>query len=165
MHLNLSEIINIPGKSVEFDFEMVISDLQFDGVERFDGPCHVVGSVQNHAGILELLADVSCNMDCICDRCLTEFHKALELKIIAVLSADEANIDNPEFYYVDNGSIDLDEIVRTELVLNMDQRFLCREDCKGICPKCGANLNDGPCDCKKEIDPRLAILGKLLGNE
>ena len=165
MHLNLSEIINIPGSGVDFDYEVDVSHLHFDGVERFLRPCHVVGEVKNHAGIIELTADVSCDMNCICDRCLTEFHKALQVNINSVLSADEADVDNPDVYYIENGGIDLDEIVITEVVLNMDQRFLCREDCKGLCPRCGANLNDGPCDCKKEIDPRLAALQQFLENE
>ena len=46
----------------------------------------------------------------------------------------------------------------------MDTKTLCSEDCKGLCPRCGANLNDGPCGCKREVDPRLAVLAKLLEN-
>ena len=46
----------------------------------------------------------------------------------------------------------------------MDSRFLCREDCKGLCPKCGKDLNDGPCKCGEDQDPRLAVLAQLLEN-
>ena len=57
---------------------------------------------------------------------------------------------------------DLDEILTTAFVLNMDSKLLCRPDCKGLCCRCGKNLNDGPCGCRPEVDPRLAVLGQLL---
>ena len=44
----------------------------------------------------------------------------------------------------------------------MDQKLLCREDCKGLCFRCGKNLNEGPCDCKSEPDSRFAVLQQLL---
>ena len=47
-------------------------------------------------------------------------------------------------------------------MLNLDSKLLCREDCKGLCSRCGKNLNLGPCDCRKEPDPRLAALAQLL---
>ena len=61
-----------------------------------------------------------------------------------------------------NLNIDLDDILTTAVVLNMDSKLLCSEDCKGLCPKCGADLNLGPCDCKPEMDPRLAVLQQFL---
>ena len=57
---------------------------------------------------------------------------------------------------------DLEDIVRTVFVLNLDSKLLCKEDCKGLCPQCGKNLNDGPCNCRKELDPRFAALKQLL---
>ena len=57
----------------------------------------------------------------------------------------------------------LDEILIPELLLDMEMTVLCREDCKGLCPKCGKNLNDGDCGCdRREIDPRLAVLQEFL---
>jgi uncharacterized protein len=47
-------------------------------------------------------------------------------------------------------------------VLNMDSRLICSEDCKGVCPRCGKDLNQGSCSCEKEVDPRLAALKQLL---
>ena len=44
----------------------------------------------------------------------------------------------------------------------MDSKLLCSEDCQGLCPRCGADLNEGPCQCKPEIDPRLAVLQQFL---
>ena len=47
----------------------------------------------------------------------------------------------------------------------METKFLCSEDCKGLCPRCGKNLNLGPCGCRKEPDPRFAVLEQLLDKE
>ena len=53
-------------------------------------------------------------------------------------------------------------IITTAFVLNMVSKFLCSSNCKGLCASCGKNVNEGPCDCKPEPDPRLAVLGQLL---
>ena len=62
----------------------------------------------------------------------------------------------------DKLSAELDEILTTAFVLNMDSKLLCKPDCKGLCFRCGKNLNEGDCDCRPETDPRLAVLGQLL---
>ena len=60
--------------------------------------------------------------------------------------------------------MDVGDLARTAFILGMDTKTLCSEDCKGLCPRCGADLNLGPCGCGKEADPRLAVLAKLLEN-
>ena len=58
--------------------------------------------------------------------------------------------------------LDLDALAEEDVVLNLPSKVLCKDDCKGLCPQCGKNLNDGPCDCKEPVDPRLAGLLELL---
>ena len=70
--------------------------------------------------------------------------------------------ENDEIILLENGTVDLDEIFSTACILAMDGKHLCSEDCKGLCPTCGKDLNEGPCGCGKELDPRLAVLAKLL---
>ena len=72
------------------------------------------------------------------------------------------NDDNDEYIVVEDNVLDLTELVCEDIILSLPTRFLCREDCKGICSKCGKNLNEGKCDCKKDIDPRMAALLELL---
>ena len=68
-----------------------------------------------------------------------------------------------EYAVIENGGLALDELVREELLLCFPTRFLCSPDCPGLCPKCGKPLRLGDCGCpKREPDPRLAVLGKLL---
>ena len=79
-----------------------------------------------------------------------------------VILALEDTDDNPEIYVLDGYGIDAEEVMATGFILDMETKFLCREDCMGICPKCGKDLNEGPCDCRKEVDPRFAVLEQLL---
>jgi uncharacterized protein len=58
----------------------------------------------------------------------------------------------------------LDEIVTEDVFLNLPAKFLCSDDCKGMCFKCGKDLNSGSCSCEKDIDPRLEALKQLLDN-
>ena len=82
----------------------------------------------------------------------------------AVLVSELANEDSEDewVFPLEADTADLDDIVRTIFVLNMDSKLLCKEDCAGLCCKCGKNLNEGPCTCQKELDPRFAALKQLL---
>jgi uncharacterized protein len=71
-----------------------------------------------------------------------------------------------EFHVNDDAALDLAPLVRAEVLMNTDERVLCRPDCKGLCPECGANRNHVACTCaENQIDPRLAALRKLLDSK
>jgi uncharacterized protein len=100
-----------------------------------------------------------------CDRCARDVDKPVEFPLHAILADQLANDDgeeDPWLFLTEGDCADLDDIVTTTFVLSMDSKFLCQEDCKGLCCRCGKNLNDGPCDCRAEADPRLAVLQQLL---
>jgi uncharacterized protein len=165
MRLNLREIIRIPGRSVPFDYELDLSDLTLGSVKSMKAPLFVSGTVRNTAGVLSLQAEVSADMVCVCARCLRAFDKKIQLHVSASLTDDEGEQDNPDVFVLDGDWLDVDEVIRTAFILSLEQRFFCREDCKGLCVTCGADLNEGPCICKADVDPRLAVLGQLLENE
>jgi len=101
-----------------------------------------------------------------CDRCLEEFEHeiASEFGILYVTDAEDAPSDNPEVQVIspDTNTIDLGEDVRQFVVLSLPQKMLCRDDCAGLCPTCGTNLNRAACTCgHDEIDPRWSGLQKL----
>lgn len=164
MRIDLREIINMPGRSVPFSFELDVSDLDFDSVKEFSGPMKAEGIIRNRAGSLEVEGKLALDMTCVCARCLSEFSKHLDLDLNAYLAEELQDEDDEETYLLDGDFADLGEIAITTLVLSMEQRFLCREDCRGLCSKCGKDLNDGPCGCREDQDPRLAVLGQLLEN-
>lgn len=73
------------------------------------------------------------------------------------------NEDDDSYIQIENYKLDLDELMRADILLELPTKFLCKEDCKGLCPVCGKNLNEGSCDCNlHQIDPRLEVLKKLI---
>ncbi len=161
MILDLREILDKPGYSIPFQYELELEDPEFESA-RVEGPVSVYGTVRNVAGVMLLNADFSARLSCVCDRCAAQFEKELKRSIEVCLADDLQDDEDPDYYPIEGNCCNVDDIITTELVLGMDTRFLCREDCKGLCPGCGADLNKGPCSCKKETDPRLAVLEQLL---
>ena len=164
MLLGLSKIIETPDSELPFRTELDLHDLQFGGSYPVQEPVRAEGSVRNVAGVLVLQATVSTTLHATCDRCAAEFLREVSYPVEAVLTRELEDEDAADewTFLVDNDSADLDEILTTAFVLNMDSKLLCRPDCKGLCFRCGKNLNDGPCGCRPETDPRLAVLGQLL---
>ena len=165
MRLDLSNIINIPGNSKSFDYQPDLGDMDFDCVNGFTEPVRAIGQVKNSAGVLSLEAEISAELDCVCARCLREFSKSVRLHTEVVLVEEAQDEEDPDIYLLDGDYIDLDEVIITEFVLSLDQKILCDEDCKGLCPRCGKDLNDGACDCRPDADPRLAALAQLLDKD
>lgn len=164
MLLNLASIIHTPGGIVPFSFSMDFSQSEFGGAYPAQEPVLISGRVRNEAGVLLLSAEMKTMLHCVCDRCATPFLREYCQKVSAVLVTElchEENEDNWTFL-LQGESADLDDIMNTAFVLNLDSKMLCSPDCKGLCARCGKNLNEGPCGCKKELDPRLAVLGQLL---
>ena len=164
MLLDLSKIIDCPGASVSFSVSLDLSDLQFGSCNPLKAPITAVGTVRNTAGVLMMTGDIDAHLTPVCDRCGTEYEEDITLPLDVVLVTEFADEDHEDerTFPLDGNNADLDEIIRTVFILNMDTKFLCSEDCKGLCFRCGKNLNLGPCECKKEIDPRFAALQQLL---
>jgi uncharacterized protein len=166
MRLNLKDIIHVPGAVLPFQFQLDLSDLEFHGACPVSEPVTVTGQIRNMADALLLEAEVVTTLHLICDRCNKPFIREMRVPIETLLAeelADETHDD--QIVLLDGGEVDLDEVTTTAVVLAMDTKTLCSEDCKGICPGCGADLNVEPCRCKPEPDPRFAKLKKLLQTE
>ncbi len=95
-----------------------------------------------------------------CVRCLEPFHLELEVPMEEMFSFTPAS---DPIYFIDEGWLDLRKPLREQILLALPMHSVCRPDCKGLCPNCGQNWNEGPCNCDADdIDPRLADLRKLL---
>ncbi len=125
----------------------------------------VEGCVRNTADVLELELTARTTLDAVCDRCGKAFPRTRKSRTAACWREELQNEDNDEIVLLEDGEVDVGDLARTAFILGMDTKTLCSEDCKGLCPRCGADLNLGPCSCKKEADPRLAVLAKLLENK
>lgn len=164
MLLGLSKIIDSPGASVPFSTSVDLSDLRYGISCPVSEPVLAQGVVRNTAGVLLMKGSVTTTIHGICDRCAAEFTRDIDFPIDVVLVTELASEENEDewVFPLVGDSADLDDIVRTVFVLNLDSKLLCKEDCKGLCPHCGKNLNDGKCTCEKELDPRLAALRQFL---
>lgn len=165
MKLSLKKIIEVPSGSVPFSFGLDLSDLSFPQIVNMKAPFAARGKVRNAAGALELAGEMDVDMTCICDRCIQPYEVKRTMPVTANLAAELQDEDNPDIFPVSGDEVDLDEVFTTAFVLSMESKFVCSEDCEGICPKCGANLSDGDCHCGDEIDSRLAVLQQLLDGD
>ena len=161
MRLNLSAIIEMPGSSLPFECELETYNVVFPSVSAYPSKPHAEGRIYNEAGILRLEGTLTAEMICVCDRCGEEFESLKEMPLDATI-VEENPEDDPVLFTLEGNELDLSALLSTCFILDMETKFLCREDCKGLCPKCGNNLNLGPCGCWKSLDPRFAVLEQLL---
>ena len=164
MLLGLSKIIDCPGASVPFSTSVDLSDLQYGESYPVSEPVLASGTVRNTAGVLMMTGSIRTCIHGVCDRCAAPFDREIRLPLDVVLVTELADEDHEDerVFPLEGDSADLEDIIRTVFVLNMDSKLLCKEDCKGLCCRCGRNLNEEACTCQKEIDPRLAALKQLL---
>ena len=162
MVIDVRPILHTPGKRLDFRFELDLSGLEFDGRRPVSRPVAVEGEVRNTADLLELDLTAEAALDAVCDRCGKEFPLDKEVTYRCMLAEELQNEESDEIVLLEDGKVDAGELARAAFILGMDSKTLCSEDCKGLCPRCGADLNLGPCSCKKEPDPRLAALASLL---
>lgn len=141
--------------------------LLFDGVV-FPEPVRVEGKVVNMGGYVLLTETAEVTYETGCARCLEPVHGTLAFHVEKPVAEEKgltalSDKENDDYVQVKDGHIDLDAPVRDEMLMGFPVRFFCSEDCKGLCPGCGVNLNKENCRCeKKKADPRFAKLSALL---
>ena len=164
MRLDLAKIIDMPGASTDFHVSLDLSDLQFGTCFPLKTPVEASGTVRNTAGVMMATGVIHARLDAVCDRCGGDFQEDVEYPLDVVLVTELADEDHEDerIFPLEGNEADMDEIIRTVFILNMDTKFLCSDDCLGLCCGCGVNLNHEQCRCKKEIDPRFAALQQLL---
>ena len=163
MLLGLSKIIDCPGQSVSFSVSIDLSDLRFGNCFPVTEEVKAEGVVRNTAGVMVMTGNVTTCLHGVCDRCADSFTRDVDIPLNVVLVTELSNEENEDewVFPLEGDSADLEDIIRTVFVLNLDSKLLCTEDCKGICCRCGKNLNREACSCQKELDPRCAALKQL----
>lgn len=151
---------------IEFDFRL--PPIPVDSAEM-TGDIHAAGTVTDQAGYMHLELTASVDYRAECARCLEPVIGSYSVSLERTAAARESlseklleeNVD--EYAVIENGSLNLDELIREELLLCFPMRFFCSPDCPGLCQICGKPLRLGTCGCpEREPDPRLAVLKTLL---
>jgi len=170
------ELANLEGSKTRLshqysDGEIVLEDTRVQLIS----PPSVVGNVSKTGTVVKVSGQVVARVQLECDRCL----KPIELPIDSAFKVEyvspeeyqsqqdaeltEEDLDLTVFY---GEEIDVDAMVAEEVLLAVPDHRLCKEDCKGICPTCGADRNSGNCACDtEEIDPRWSGLKKLVNGK
>ncbi len=163
-------IPDIPDEGLFVELEEKIS---IDGYS-VSSPVKAQLAVNKTANEVMVTGSVSVELEMECSRCLQDVRQSLELPVSVVyhpaheIGSEKHGLhdDEMDMGFYSGEELDLQELIIEQILLNVQMKPLCREDCKGICPKCGIDLNNGTCACvQKEIDPRLEVLKKLLDKE
>lgn len=162
MNIDLKNLFSGSEERVAVNCKLNFADLPYikDGAS-------VSGEAFSKADVVYLKLNVSFVYDGYCDRCAEPVNQLMQFSIDKILVQSLQNEDDNEETYliVKNSTLNLDELIEEEIILFTPSKILCSDECKGLCPKCGKNLNTEKCDCKKDIDPRMEALLQLLEEE
>ncbi len=170
MVIDVGPLLRGEVKRLDIDYMLTPEPMQD---VSFASDAHVTGTLTDNAGYMRLELCASLKYRAECARCLAPldgvFSLDFERTVVAegVLSEERLGAEDEDEYIVVRGtSLDVDEPLMEELSLSFPTKLVCSEECKGLCPRCGKNLNEGTCDCPaKEIDPRLAILATYFDRD
>lgn len=148
----MPKVSTAKGDKSPFEFSATAQELFEEDLTDFEGDIKIVGEVEDVEGCYVVRGRIECKKSFTCDRCLTQ------------ATANQVHEFEEEFDKSEaiDDLLDVTELLRDVLLASQPMKNLCKADCKGLCPVCGANLNDGDCGCDKFIvDPRLAALEDL----
>lgn len=163
MIIDLKSIFVNENSSLPLDYSLDMSDFEHSGLFPLKKPVSIKGTISNKASLIRFLAQIVFEFSAPCDRCGKPTAAVVKIEVDKILATSIEGEDSDTILLIPDMKLDVDDFIYTETVVNLPMKHLCREDCKGVCSKCGKDLNDGKCDCPtKEIDPRLSVLAQLL---
>ena len=168
MFLNLTEALTNEEKVVKTQVETQITEIFVCG-ETFSG--HALSPVSfvftnTGKGKAKIEAEAVFVFTAVCDRCLKPVEQRISLRFTREVWAPEASSDAAVYEeqpFMDGFVLDVDDLLISEIVTSWPMKILCKPDCKGICPTCGRDLNEGMCDCDNFVpDPRMAAIKDIF---
>ncbi len=163
MILDLKKAFASENYSQDLRFQIDLGDVEVAGVFPFEEPAKVTAELKSSAGVVTLTTHCDACYNAPCDRCATNCSERITVDKEYILVTELENEDNDDILLVAESELNLAELCRTDVLLQIPTKHLCNQECRGLCPQCGTNLNEQTCNCnKKQIDPRLAALAELL---
>lgn len=169
MLIDLSEILSLEGKTQVLEAPVSMDSFQsklgsFPVVEKEPVSLTITNTGKK---VLKIEAKGVITIAIPCDKCLkdvpTEFDIDVEQEVDMKASKEDRIKDLDEINYVTGCSLDVEQLVHNEILIHWPLRVLCKEDCQGICAKCGKDLNEGSCDCDQtNPDPRMAVISDIF---
>ena len=169
MLIDLSEILSLEGKTQVVEAPVSMDSFQsklgdFPVAEKEPLSLTITNTGKK---VLKIEAKGRITVNIPCDKCLkdvpTEFDINFEQEIDMQASKEDRIKDLDEINYVTGCSLDVEQLVHNEILIHWPLRVLCKDNCRGICPVCGMNLNEGSCDCDQSVpDPRMAVISDIF---
>ena len=161
MKINVSSILKDVYSSIEAEGEVEIQLIHYNQEDiTVNTPIKVKALITNTGDNLEIIGHIQADMILKCSRCLKDFNYVFNTDFEEEISN---KVDAEDVIHFEGDTVDLTDIVVNNLLLALPMKFLCSEECKGLCPRCGRDINSSKCDCTDEnLDPRLTVLKDLL---
>lgn len=155
-------IHQIPDSGLSIDYEACENIASSYLVKNDEVRARICGMVSPNGSASYIFSgsfEISCTL--ICDKCLQEAPYILSSNI-----REKFEKDAQEGSWTINGDeLDFTEVIRANICALMPMKILCTDDCQGLCPMCGKNLNEEYCECEKPLDPRFAQLSSFFKEE
>ena len=151
------------GSSDELEWDLELSGMELGGVKPFCAPVKVRARLQSFAGSVLVEAELDFSVTMPCDRCCDLVTREFSPRFSHTVVRELVSGEDEDLIVAPEERLDLDGLLTEDILLDMPSKFLCKPDCKGLCPVCGKNRNREECSCQRqEGDPRLAALRQLL---
>lgn len=168
MVVDISDILLEVGSSKDFEGNVIIEDIVYQGEDiRFKGPFYIKGNLVNGGETVVLNGHLDGVATLICGMCTEPYDYLVDYDIQVSLKS-LPDKEDPDIYVYTDDLIDINEVIIREFLLRLPMKRRCSEECRGLCPYCGINLNEDECQCSDEdhepIDSRLEVLKDLFDN-
>lgn len=164
MNLELSKVIKGLQNQADFEYDLELEKSFLESIECINASViKLDGNVKKIGRRYELTLSYSGDLVFECHRCLKNVNISLKNTVERVLVTSSETDEDEEFILIADGVLELSPVVEEDITLNLPLQILCNEDCAGLCPQCGKDLNNGMCECDEtKIDPRLEALKNLF---
>ena len=159
MKVDITDITKVNGSSVRLDFEEKAPESEPVEGYTIDGPVGFSGTLTNMNGMLELDGHLKIAYRTACYRCLKPIEGKLDIRIRESFINEKQSADEIDAYALEGKLLNTDKVFEDNIILNLPMKQVCTVDCKGLCPKCGINLNEA-----SYINPQMEALNKFFNN-
>ena len=170
MNIDLVKFFQLVDKVYPFEGKIIEDSInEYIGEFKIIEPIEYKGEIYKVDGSYLINADIQYQYETKCDRCFETTIKEINTSLSAKLEDYEKQYEddeNDDIIYYKKGILDIDEYILMEVASSLPMKTLCDEDCKGLCPGCGIDLNKESCTCEDDyIDPRLEQLKEFFLKE
>ena len=169
MLIDFRELLSGSGNEISYPATIDMTSLD-DGVNRYPvirKEPFVIQAYKTGKDKVQIQCEGSVTLSIPCDRCLEPVEINIDFNVDDVIEFNktESDEEQEEKDYIDGYNLDVDRLIFGELLVSIPGKILCREDCKGLCPVCGTNLNVAECGCDRDVlDPRMSVFKDILNN-